>query len=166
MLAVEHNRLSIAGLFVVLQRIGLSHWSAERVLRSWAIAPMHVTGDRVAAPCAIDEAIWIGFWLDGDEGSATVSVTDKVSGIRACKHWPESSQLATLSNGSPQPICRGPNQTVREFEVEVVVAGRSGDEIRERFLLCLLEPLAWEKKSGRPAPSGLTGPPPLPPRLG
>ena len=135
-------------------------------MRSWAIAPILVAGDRVAAPCVLDEAIWIGFWLDGDAESATVSVMDKMSGMRACKRCPESFQLAALSNGSPQPICRGPSQAVRVFAVEVAVTGRSGDVLRERFRLCLLEPQAWAKESGRPAPSGLTGPPPLPPRLG
>lgn len=166
MLVVENDRLSIAGLCMVLQRIGLSHWSAERVLRSWAIAPILVTGDRVAAPCATDEAIWIGFWLDGDAEAGTVSVKDKLSGRHAYKRWPGSFQIAALSNGSPKPIHRGPNQSMREFEVEVAVKGRSGDVVRERFQLCLLEPQAWSKESDRPAPSGLTGPPPLPPRLG
>jgi hypothetical protein len=166
MLAVENDRLSIAGLCMVLQRTSLSHWSAEKVLRSWAIAPILVTGDRVAAPCATDEAIWIGFWLDGDAESGTVSVTDKLSGRQAYKRWPESFQLSALSNDSPQPIRLSPNQPMREFEVEVAVTGRSGDVIRELFQLCLLEPQAWSKESGRPAPPGLTGPPPLPPRLG
>lgn len=166
MLAVENDRLSIAGLCMVLQRIGLSHWSAEAVLRSWAVAPIIAAGDRVAAPCFLDEAIWIGFWLDGDAASATVSVIDRTSGMRAHQRCPESFQLAALANGSPQPICRRPNQTVRELAVEVAVTGRSGDVVPERFRLCLLEPPSWAKESGRPAPPELTGPPPLPPRLG
>jgi hypothetical protein len=166
MLAAENDMLSVAGLCMALQRIGLSHWSSETVLRSWAIAPILVAGDRVAVPSALDEAIWIGFWLDDDAESATVFVTDKMSGMRACKRCPESFQLAALSNGSPQPICRGPNQAVRVFAVEVAVTGRSGNVDRERFQLCLLEPQAWAKESGRPAPPTLTGPPPLPPRLG
>ena len=166
MLAAENDMLSVAGLCMALQRIGLSHWSSETVLRSWAIAPILVAGDRVAAPCAIDEAIWIGLWLDGDAESATVSVRDIMTGMRASKRCPESFQLATLSNGSLQPICRGPNQAARVFAVEVVVTGRSGEVVRDRFQLCLLEPQAWAKESGRPAPPTLTGSPPLPPRLG
>jgi hypothetical protein len=166
MLPAESDRLLIAGLCIAFQRIGLSHWSAETVLRSWAIAPILVSGDRVAAPCFMDEAIWIGFWLDGEAESATVSVTDKIYGMHACKSCPESFQLAALSNGSPRPICRGPNLAVRVFAIEVAVTGRSGDVVRERFQLCLLEPQAWAKESGRPAPPKLTGPPPLPPRLG
>lgn len=166
MLAAENDRLSIAGLCMALQRIGLSHWSAEPVLRSWAIAPILVAGDRVAAPCDLDEAIWIGFWLDGDAETATLSVTDEMSGMSACKRCPESFQLAALSNGSPQPIFRGPDQTMRAFAVQVAVTDRSGNVVREEFRLCLLEPQAWAKESGRPAPPALSGPPPLPPRLG
>lgn len=166
MLTAENDRLSIAGLCMVLQRIALSHWSAVTVLRSWAIAPIMVSGDRVAAPCAVNEAIWIGLWLDGDAESATIAVEDSMLGTRAYKRCPESFQLATLSNDSPQPICREHNQTVRIFVVEVAVTGRSGDVVRERFQLYLLEPQAWAKESGRLAPPSLTGPPPLPPRLG
>jgi hypothetical protein len=166
MLVVENDRISIAGLCMVLQRIDLSHWSAETALRSWAITPIIVTGDRVASPCAINEAIWIGFWLDGDVESAIVSITDKLSGLHSSKRCPESFQLSVLSNDSKHPICRNPNQSMREFEVEVTVTGRSREISFERFRLCLLEPHAWAKESGRPEPSGLKGPPPLPPRLG
>lgn len=166
MLTAENDKLSIAGLCMTLQRIGLSHWSAEMVLRSWAIAPILVTGDRVAAPCFPDEAIWIGFWLDADAGSATVSITDQTTGMRACKRCPESYQLVALSNGSPQPIRRDPDQLMRAFAVEVAFTGRAGDLVQEQFQLHLLEPREWAKESGRSAPPGLTGPPPLPPRLG
>jgi hypothetical protein len=166
MLTAKNERLSIAGLDMALQRIGLSHWSAETVLRSWAIAPILVAGDRVAAPCFPDEAIWIGFWLEGDAESATVSVTDEITGRRACKQCPESFQLSALSDGSPRPIHRGPDEAMRAFAVEVAVTSRMGEGVRERFQLYLLEPQAWARESGRPPPPKLTGPPPLPPRLG
>jgi hypothetical protein len=166
MIAAENDRLSIAGLCMALQRIGLSHWSAASILRSWAIAPIMVSGDRVSAPCAVNEAIWIGFWLDDDAESATISVSDKTTGRCACKRCPESFQLAALSNGSKQPICRDLDQTVSAFAVEIAVTNRLGGVVQERFQLYLLEPQAWAKESGRPAPPELAGPPPLPPRLG
>jgi len=166
MLTAKNDRLSIAGLDIALQRIGLSHWSAETVLRSWAIAPILVAGDRVAAPCLSDEAIWIGFWLEGDAESATVSVTDEITGRRACKRCPESFQLTALSDGSPQPINRGPDQAMLAFAVDVAVTNRLGEVVQQRFQLYLLEPQAWVMESGRPAPQKLTGPPPFPPRLG
>jgi hypothetical protein len=166
MLAVENDSLLIAGLRLALQRISLSHWSAEAVLRGWAVAPIIFTGNRVAAPCILGEAIWMGFWLDGDAKSATISITDKISGMRASKRCPESFQLTVLSNGIPQPICRRPDEPMRAFAIEVAVTGRTGDIFQEQFQLCLLEPQTWANESGRPAPGKLTGPPPLPPRLG
>jgi hypothetical protein len=165
MLKAANDELSIAGLSMVLQRIGLAHWSAEGVLRSWAAAPVHVAAGRVAVPCAADEAVWIGFWLDDNAESAAVTVTDKLSGRSASAHWPESYQLAALEGGSPKPIYRGTDRPSREFEVEVLVTARPGKAVRERFQLCLLEPRAWALESGRPEPPALKGPPPLPPRL-
>ncbi len=166
MLTVENDVLAVAGLRIALQRIGLAYWSAGDVLRSWAMAPIVLAEDGVYAPCDRREALWIGFWLDDDAGSAMISITDEASGLRGLARCPETFQLTTLSDGSDHPICRDHDQARRTFTVEVTVNGPSNEAGLSRFRLCLIEPQSWAEASGRQAPRHLNGPPPLPPRLG
>jgi hypothetical protein len=166
MLAIENDVLAITGLRIALQRIDLAYWSAAVTLRSWDMVPIMLSGDGVYAPCDEKEALWIGFWFDDDARSATISIMDETSGLRGFARCPEEFQLTTLSNGSNYPICRGLDQARRTFTVEVTVNGIKDDATLSRFELCLVEPQAWAKASGRPVPRKLRGPPPLPPRLG
>jgi hypothetical protein len=169
MLASRNDVLAVFDLRIALQRIGLAYWSAATVLRSWALAPVMVAEEGIHVPCHSNESLWIGFWLEDDARSAAViSVKEEASGLTGVARCPDAYQLTTLLDSlqHPYPICRDKGQIKRGFTVEVTVDAPSVDIIKDSFQLYLVEPQAWEKASGRPAPEECQTPPPLPPKLG
>jgi len=143
-----------------LHRIGRSHWRAAGVLRSWGAVPLHRGGDALHVPCADDEALWLGAWLEDDETvTVSVALTDPASGRSATITPPSSFQIAGLSgpDGTRHPFVRADaplSMTLRCGPASAVAA------------LLLHRPAAWAALARRPEPAALTGPPPLPPRLG
>ena len=144
-----------------LHRIGRSHWRSSGVLRSWGAVALHRDGDALHAPCADDEALWLGAWLD-DEGSvkASVTLTDPVAGRSAAITPPTSFQIAGLTgaDGARHPL-------VRVDTAPLSMQMRCGPAHAAAALRLHL-PADWAALAGQPAPAALTGPPPLPPRLG
>ena len=143
-----------------LHRIGRLHWRATGVLRSWSAAPLHREGEVLHTPCADDEALWLGAWLDDDEAVvASVTLTDSASGLAAGITLPGSFQIAGLygPDGARQPLVRA--------DAALSLKLRCGPANAAAAVL-LHTPADWAALAGRPAPNALTGPPPLPPRLG
>ena len=143
-----------------LHCIGRSHWRAAGVLRSWGAVPLHRAGDALHAPCADDEALWLGAWLDDDETvTASVALTDPASGRNAAITPPDSFQIAGLSGPD------GVRHPLAQADAPLSLNLRCGPATTAASLL-LHSPSAWAAISGRPVPDALAGPPPLPPRLG
>lgn len=148
------------GLRLRLHRIARSHWRANDVLRSWGAVPLHREGDALHAPCADDEALWLGAWLADDMTAiASVALTDAESGFGTTITPPGSFQIAGLygPDGASHPI-EGANTTL-SLKLRCGLANGAAS-------LLLDKPSDWAVLAGRPAPENLSGPPPLPPRLG
>ncbi len=156
---LDGDALDAAGLCLALQRIGLSHWRAEGVLRSWGLAPLHRDGDRLCAPCGDDEALWLGAWPEAAGGSGTVTLRDGLQAEATGIELPRQQAITALPGGRP---IRRPAQA-RWHELQITLAAPGGEAVG--LVLALLDPADWSARSGRPwAP--LSGPPPRPPRLG
>jgi hypothetical protein len=147
------------GLRLRLHRIGRSHWRAAGVLRSWSAVPMHRDGDTLHAPCAPDEALWLGAWLADETVPAEVALTDAVSGRGATISPPGTFQIGGLAgaDGALHPLV--------QTDAALALALRCGPA-STRLALRLHALADWATLSARPAPEALRGPPPLPPRLG
>lgn len=150
----------VAGMTLTVQRIARDAWAPGVVLRSWGAAPLQVEDGAVLVPCAADEVLWIGAWLERASGPGTIEVADPATGQHGRLSCREGFQLTTLRNGAPSPI-DGDARGVRALQVEA-----QGPSQRCRFTLRIASPEDWAATTGRPAPAPLTGPPPLPPRLG
>lgn len=155
---LQRDMLVFPGLRVRLHRIGLAHWQPGTRLRSWGVAPLHRHGDSLWVPCAEDEALWLGAWLDDDGGAATVHLRDAASTLTATIALPRDFQLTGLcdADGRAQALAQPPCQ----WQLAVHSAG-----VQVGLTLALHLPAAWAQLAGRAAPAALTGPPPLPPRL-
>ena len=158
---VEGDVLALGPLQLALQRIALSHWRAGERLRSWGTAPLARERGRLCLPCAGDEALWLGAWVE--EGEARVRLIDPLSGGEASLVLPRDYQLAALADlaGTPQPLTLAAGGAARRLRLELDCGGS-----RAVIELLLLAPAAWAARCGRPAPPPLDEPPPLPPRLG
>ena len=106
-------------LRVRLHRIGRSHWRAASVLRSWGAVPLHQDGDALHVPCADDEALWLGAWLDDDESvTASVALNNPASGrstfVRVADRGPVSrAYLVELSAAAATALDLDPNAARR-----------------------------------------------------
>lgn len=142
-----------------LHRLGLSHWDAAGVARSWDSVPLHREGDTLHAPCASGEALWLGAWLEDDRAEAGVELVHPASGRSARIVLPAAFQIAGLAgpDGLRHPLVQADDPLSMKL--------RWGAH-RTALALRLHVPTDWSARSGRPAPVALTGPPPLPPRLG
>jgi len=151
-LVFEHLRLR-------LHRIGLAHWHAGAVLRSWGAVALHRSGDALHAPCAAGEALWLGVWLDEEGVTAEVALIDPLTARRAAIAPPGGFQIAGLcgDDAALHPLVQ--TGAILGIQLRCGTASTAAS-------LQLLAPAAWAALSGRPAPDPLTGPPPLPPRLG
>ncbi len=160
---LQADMLAFRGLRLRLHRIGRTHWRAGTRLRSWAPAPLHRDGDTVHAPCADDEALWIGAWLDEENNArADVRLETPADTRAAAITLPEDFQLTALvdAQGRGHPLVRtGHGPTPLRLQLH---CGADHATIA----LQLQPPAAWAARAGRPAPDPLRGPPPLPPRLG
>lgn len=148
------------GLRLRLHRIGRSHWRAAGVLRSWGAVPLHRDGNALHAPCADDEALWLGAWLDDNETTpAGLTLTDPASGRSVAIAPPGSFQIAGLPGpgGARQPLGRA--------EAQLSMTLRCG-HASATAALHLQAPAAWATLAGRPVPDALIGPAPMPPRFG
>jgi hypothetical protein len=164
--SVDGDVLKVGSLHLAVQRIDRSHWSADLPLRSWGPSPLHLEGETLRLPCAAEEALWLGAWMEPDDTplpAASVALHDPARGATARIVLPAQTQLATLDGPEgPRPITRDlqhPEASTQVLEVQV------GDA-RARLTVVLEEPLAWAARAGRAPPPPLRGPPPLPPRLG
>lgn len=165
---LQRELLVFQGLRMRVHRIGLSHWQAGARLRSWGVAPLHREGDQLMAPCSAQEALWLGFWQDDENGpGAEVSLhadvhsapaTPDASHASATLVLPPDFQLTTLrsSGGAAHAITPA---TACQLELRLSTAGA-----RCTLALLLQPPTEWAQATGRPAPATLSGPPPLPPR--
>jgi hypothetical protein len=164
--SVDGDVLKLGSLHLAVQRIGRSHWAAGVPLRSWGPVPLHRQGVALYLPCAADEALWLGAWLepqDTPEPAMAVALHDPARAAAARIVLPAQTQLtALLGQGGPRPIARDsrhPDAAAQILELEV------GDA-RAQLDLVLEDPTTWAARAGRAPPPPLRGPPPLPPRLG
>lgn len=148
------------GLRMRVHRIGLAHWQAGARLRSWGVAPLHGSGDQLMVPCGQDEALWLGFWQDQDDGpGASVQLHDNARGGTAGIALPPDFQLTAVrsADGAPHPIA----PPALHYTLQLCAGGA-----RCELALQLQPPADWAQAAGRAAPAALTGPPPPPPRYG
>jgi len=158
---LDNDVVTLAGLRLRLHRIGLSHWRPGTTLRSWGAAPLHADADAQAlhAPCGAGEALWLGAWLEDGSASGHVRLADAAASCAGDIALPGDFQIGALQDarGAAQPIAAAQ----RRLALELAANGT-----RAALALHLHEPGQWAALAGRPAPAPLTGPPPLPPRLG
>jgi hypothetical protein len=156
---LENDLLSLQGLRVRVHRIGLAYWRADQTLRSWAVAPLHGSQGSLHAPCGSSEALWLGAWLDEGTAAASVRLANASQRRAAAIALPGAFQLTALTDeqGLPHAIVPAPGS----FVLELSVGGTQVD-----IPLTLHAPAAWAALSQRAEPAPLSGPPPLPPRLG
>lgn len=159
--AVEGGALALGPLRLALQRIALSHWRAGARLRSWGTAPLAREDARLCVPCATDEALWLGAWVEA--GEARLRLADPASGRAARLVLPRDYQLTALDDaaGVPRPLTLAAGGAARTLRLELDCGAA-----RAAIALELLPPMAWAARCGRPPPPPLDEPPPLPPRLG
>lgn len=138
-----------------LNRLARSHWAAGRTLRSWGVVPWVRRGGGLLAPCAADEALWLGAWRDGAAGPPLrLGLADPATGRAARLDVPPGYQITALGD---EPIaCTG-----APLRLQLELPAPAGE-----VELQLLAPGAWAAAVRRPVPAPLTAEPPLPPRLG
>lgn len=159
---LDHDVVALGPLRLAVQRIASSHWRPSGALRSWGLAPLHRSGDELLVPCAADESLWLGAWLEDAEQHAALRVVDRASGASAAAELPGDYQLTFLRGpGTVAEPLALPDGGRRSLRVELDCEGAHAP-----LDLVLLEPAAWASRTGRKAPTPLEGPPPLPPRLG
>lgn len=159
---LDHDVVALGPLRLAVQRIASSHWRPSGALRSWGLAPLHGAGDELLVPCAADESLWLGAWLEDGEQHAALRVADRASGASAAAGLPGDYQLTCLLG--PDAVAEAlalPEGGRRSLRLELDCEGT-----RTALDLVLLEPAAWASLTGRKPPTPLEGPPPLPPRLG
>ena len=184
---LDGDVIVLGALRVTAQRIAASHWRPDGRLRSWGQAPMQRENDAVLVPCAADECLWLGAWLEDDSMADTIGgpvegpmadpvadpmaggpharivVRDPACGARAVAALPETYQLGALcsAHAPPAPLQLAPADTSRRLRLELECGAA-----RAAFDLILLPPAAWAAHAQRAPPAPLDAPPPLPPRLG
>lgn len=147
------------GLRLALQRIASSHWRAEGVLRSWALAPLHREGDRLCVPCGASEVLWLGAWLEGSGRAGALSLRDREAGVEARLDLAHGYALTAIGQ---QPLALREAESSRVFALDL----HAGAEVPVSIELELMEPAVWTAMSGRAWSALPDRPPPLPPRLG
>ena len=183
---LDGDVIVLGALRVTVERIAASHWRPDARLRSWGPAPMRRENDAVLLPCAADECLWLGAWLEDDamadtsggppEGAmaapvadamasaspARITVHDPANGARAAATLPEAYQIGTLrsAHAPPAPLQLAPPDACRRLRLELECGAA-----RAAFELILLPPAAWAAHAHRAPPAPLDAPPPLPPRL-
>lgn len=158
-------------LRMTLQRIATSHWRPDERLRSWGQVPMHRDHDAVLVPCAPNESLWLGAWLEDGRADcaspARIALRDAACGRSAVAALPDSYQLGALHNERtpehtpPEPLHLPALQDCRRLALALECG-----TTRAALDLVLLPPAAWSALAHRAPPAPLDGPPPLPPRLG
>jgi hypothetical protein len=159
---LDHDVVALGSLRLAVQRIASSHWKPSGELRSWGLAPLHREGDALLVPCAAQETLWLGVWLEDGGSGARVRVTDEVTGMSAAVELPREFRLTALhgpdATDAPLTLPDGGCRRLRlEFDC---------DTARAAAELVLLTPRAWAARAGREGPAPLDQPPPLPPHLG
>ena len=168
---LDGDVIVLGDLRVTVARIAASHWQPDGRLRSWGQAPMQRENDAVLLPCASDECLWLGAWLedrpaDGPAEAPTparIAVRDPASGGSAVAALPDAYQLGALrgDRAPPEPLHLAVHQASRRLALELECGA-----VRAAFDLVLLPPTAWAARAHRAPPLPLDAPPPLPPRLG
>lgn len=168
---VEGDVIVLGALRLTVERIAASHWRADERLRSWGQVPLQREHDAVLAPCAADECLWLGAWLEDDAledpavspSPARITLRDPADGGRAVAAVPAAYQLGTLRNALDEPA---PLQLARPLASRRLRLELECGPARAAFDLVLLQPAAWAARAHRAPPAALGAPPPLPPRLG
>lgn len=160
---VTDDVLCVGPLRVSCQRMARSHWHPSDVLRAWGSVPLHRLGDQVALPCAVDEVVWIGAWIENGLAEAGVSLWDDDDGARGQIFVPSDFQLTYLADhsGPRRPIWIPPGTDERVLRLDMSL-GTASVSVELR----LVRPDAWAVVAGRACPGPLAGPPEPPPRLG
>jgi hypothetical protein len=156
---LDGDALDCAGLRLTFQRIGLGHWRPTGVLRSWGLAPLHRQDDTLYLPCGSDEALWIGAWAEEHDAAGEVALLELGNALQTTIHVPAQGAITAL--GGQRAISRPADRPSWLLTLRVVPRGSEAAQIG----LMLMAPAAWCSLSGR-AWQALSGPPPLPPRLG
>ncbi len=156
---LQHNLVTFECLRLRLHRIARSSWRSAGVLRSWGAVALHRQGKVLHVPCADDEALWLGAWLEDDAAIGSVHLVDLVAGCAGQIVMPGAFQLSSLlgSDATLHPLVYTPTQMTLTLACGQVTAPIS---------LVMHPPSEWALRFGRPVPEVLVGPPPLPPRLG
>lgn len=154
---LHEDLLVFRALRMRIHRIGRSHWQAGARLRSWEVAPIHADGPLLLVPCAADEALWLGAWTSEGAPPAVLALQSASGDAAAQLALPAGFQLTALHDaaGHARPVGVG------RYRLQLR-CGRATQALE----LQALAPGEWARRSGRPAPPPLEGPPPLPPRLG
>lgn len=164
---LDGDVIVLGELRVSIQRIASSHWQPDGRLRSWGQVPMHRDGDTLLLPCAADESLWLGAWLEEDPSECPapvrIAVRDPASGASAVAALPDAYQLGALHNegSTPEALQIPASGAQRRLALELEYG-----TTQVALELVLLPPTAWSARAGRPSPPPLDAPPPLPPRLG
>jgi hypothetical protein len=163
---LEGDVVVFESLRLRLHRIARSHWRAAGVLRSWGAIALFRKGETLHAPCADDEALWLGAWLADDETtSASVELSNPATGCSALITPPGGFQIASLRDSSGISHSSDPPQPLVRSAGALSIQLHCGPA-RSAAALMLHSFADWAALAGRPLPDALTGPPPLPPRLG
>lgn len=192
---LEGDVIVLGTLRVTMQRIAASHWRPDRPLRSWGQVPMQREHDTVLVPCAPEECLWLGAWLEED--TLEDPAADAVAPPSPADPPPRAPApaLATAAAADPGRITlRDPIGGERAV-VALPAAYQLGTlrnahdapaplrlapadtsrrlrlelecgPARAALELVLLPPPAWAARAHRAPPAPLAAPPPLPPRLG
>ncbi len=165
--SLDGDVIVLGELRVSVQRVGNSHWQPDGRLRSWGQVPMHRDDDTVLLPCAADESLWLGAWLEDDPmqcpSPVTIAVRDLASGASAVAVLPDDYQIGALlsESSTPEPLQIPASSAQRRLALEFGYG-----TTRAALEFVLLPPTTWSARAGRPPPPPAVTPPPLPPRLG
>ncbi len=191
---VEGDVIVLGALHVSVERIAASHWRADERLRSWGQAPLQAEQDTVLVPCAADECLWLGAWLEEDTQADPAA--DAVAPPSPADPPPRAPAPALATAAAPDPgriTLRDPiggeravaalpaayqlgtlrNAHDAPAPLRLAPADTSRrlrlelecGPARAALELVLLPPPAWAARAHRPPPAPLAAPP-LPPRLG
>ena len=131
---LDGDVIVLGDLRVTVERIAASHWQPDGRLRSWGQVPMQRENDAVLLPCASDECLWLGAWLEEDPTDgptraltpARITVRDPASGGSAVAALPDAYQLGALRSDRtpPEPLQLAAHSDSRRLAIELECGDR------------------------------------------
>lgn len=103
--SLDGDVIVLGTLRVTMQRIAASHWKPDRTLRSWGQVPMQREHDTVMVPCAADECLWLGGWMEDDAmEEPTAGPTSGPAGNPPASHTPSPTASPPQAPASAAPV--------------------------------------------------------------